>query len=257
MMFLSTKGTRCFTKALLLNVLACTALVISAAANASSISVFMDLSNNQEVYPDGTNYLEVTISDGNNGDIDFSVTTLGALHNFVPDWNNFGISAFKFNFGSSGATINNILRPFEWVVSEDYENGESWLEFGLFDAFMSGEYLKNTLRFSIFGVDGDTPQDYLPTCNPGGQNPGEVYPDVVSLNPCGVHFVAKVMGLSTNPNFKDIWPMDPSTGPVKFAGPAIVPLPPAAWLFISAIAMLVWMRRRNNARSEELHGLPG
>ncbi len=243
MMLHSTKGARWIGKALALNTLACIALLISTQASASSISMFMNLSNNQEVYPDGTNYLEVTISDGNNGDIDFSVTTLGALHNLVPDWNNFGISAFKFNFGSSGATINNILRPFEWVVNEDYENGEGWLEFGFFDAFMSGEYLKNTLNFSIFGVDGDTPQDYLPACAPGGQGPGEIYPIDVAPTNC-VLFVAKVMGLSTNPNFKDIWPMDPSTGSVKFAG-SVVPLPAAVWLFGSGLGFLAWVRRRS------------
>jgi hypothetical protein len=64
------------------------------------------------------------------------------------------------------------------------------------------------------------------------------------------------MGLSDNPNFKDIWPMDPSTAPVRFAD-SVVPLPPAAWLFISAIAMLGWMRHRNNARFGEVYGLPG
>jgi hypothetical protein len=242
MEFLSTKGIRCFSKALVFNVLACIALAISTQANASSVSVFMNLSNNQTVFPDGTNYLEVTVRDGNNGDIDFSLATLGPLHNLVPDWDNFGISAFKFNFGDSGATLANLLLPLEWGVSQDDGGWDDWLEFELFDAFLTGDYLKTTLNFSIFGVDGDTPEDYLPACSPGESS-------------CAL-LIAEVMGLSDNPNFKDIWPMDPSTAPVRFAD-SVVPLPPAAWLFISAIAMLGWMRHRNNARFGEVYGLPG
>lgn len=251
MTFVSS-GRMSAVRRLTTSMLAGIALILSTAANAASVSVFMNLSNNQEVYPDGTNYIEVTISDGNNGDIDFSVATLGPLQNFVPDWNNFGITSFKFNFGSSGATIDNILVPGgQWSVSNQHEGDDEWAEFGLFDAFLSGEYLKTTLNFSIFGVDGDTPEDYLQPLlyrnnyleNKGGPN--------------GVFFVAKVIGLSSNPNFKNVWPMDPSSTMVKFAAP--VPLPTAAWLFISAIGVLAWMRYRRNAHvtTRELQRAPG
>ncbi len=62
--------------------LAALALNVAGAANAASISYYLDQSNTEGSWPDNVNYLQVTIFDSiaNPGDIEFLVTPLASAH---------------------------------------------------------------------------------------------------------------------------------------------------------------------------------
>ena len=86
-------------------------------ASAASISLVMDRSTQQTAFPDGGAYLQVTISDGANGAVDFQVATLPDLQNNAGNEGPAAITAFSFNFGNSGASVNNIVAPDGWEVT--------------------------------------------------------------------------------------------------------------------------------------------
>jgi hypothetical protein len=85
-------------------------------ASAASVSFVLDRSTQQAAFPDGGNYMQVTISDGANGAIDFQVETLPDLQDNAGNEGPADITAFSFNFGNSGASINNIVAPEGWEV---------------------------------------------------------------------------------------------------------------------------------------------
>ena len=65
-------------------------------ANAATISYYLDQSN---ALPDGINYAQVTISDGVEGNIDFTVDVLTSA--FTVTGSNFGMQNFSFNHDDS------------------------------------------------------------------------------------------------------------------------------------------------------------
>jgi hypothetical protein len=87
------------------------AAILSLAAvsqvQAASLSLTMEYSSNPDFLADGGSYLQVTISDGHDGDIDFRVETQQDIQDIsgaVPP----SIYSFSFNFGNSGATVDNV-----------------------------------------------------------------------------------------------------------------------------------------------------
>jgi hypothetical protein len=194
-----------------------TMLLFSAQTFAASVSVFIDQSN---ALADGTNYLQVTISDGADGAINFSVETLGPLSDIAGS--NYGIQSFSFNLGATGATLDNIVGPDGWQVSADRNHSE----FGRYDAHLAGRgsNRQDALEFSIVGVSGDTPLDYLNALSSGNASGGNQL------------FAAHVTGFD-GPN--DL------TG-AQFGGTTVVPLPTSAWLMLSGLGVLGWMRRKQS-----------
>lgn len=124
-------------------------------AQAASISYLLDQSN---ALPDGTNYLQVTVADGMDGAIDFTVEVLGPLSSIADG--NFGMTSFAFNVIAGGfAEAGDITGlPDGWRA----RNGKRMDGFGLFDIKLQGRGWARTdsLTFSITGIDGDTVEDY-------------------------------------------------------------------------------------------------
>jgi hypothetical protein len=130
----------------------------AAPAFGASVSYFLDLSNvDAAPYPDGQNYLQVTISDGIGGNIDFLVQTLVPLSSNAGS--NYGIQSFGFNTALSLSAANIINLPSGWTMkSSKKQDG-----FGNFVAVAhgTGNSRVDPLMFSITGISGDTPMDYV------------------------------------------------------------------------------------------------
>ena len=152
----------------------------SAPASAVSVSYYLDQSNiNASPYLDGQNFLQVTISDNINGNIDFVVQTLAPLSSNAGT--NYGIDSFGFNTALS-VSLANIVVPTGWTLQTN-QNQDG---FGNFTdvANTTGQYRADPLKFSITGISGDTPMDYV-NLSTGTAGEGNVY------------FAAHVAGLST------------------------------------------------------------
>ena len=202
------------------------ALMLAAGSvQAASISYILDQSN---VLVDGVPYLQVTVSDGANGAIDFTVQTLGILNSHAGS--NFGIQAFAFNVVSSGSADGSDIAnlPSGWKVRDNFRMSE----FGFFDikVYGTGKDRIQTLTFSILGVDGDKPQDYAVLSSGKGANK---------------QFFAAHVADFTDPKCTK---KKCSTTSGFFAGgtPA-VPLPGAAWLFATGAATVAARARRRRA----------
>lgn len=200
-----------------------TLLLAAAPARAASVSYFLDQSN---TLPDGTPYLQVTISDGIDGAIDFTVEVLDSLASTAGS--NFGIQSFAFNVAGGDAGAVNIGNlPDGWTWTGRDQNRMS--EFGFYDVQLSGtgQSRLDTLTFSILGIDGDTPQDYAVSST--GNVPRS-----------NGFFAAHVA------DFKLADGCSPRNcaGSAFFSGSSPVPLPGAAWLFGAGVAAAALRARR-------------
>lgn len=198
-------------------------------AQAAAITVFLDQTNVDPALPDGVPYLEVTVSDGLDGDIDFSVRTLDALLSRNPNPNAYGIRQFAFNFGSSFATIDDLLLPTGWAATPGVERDFAKFGFGLFDVILhtNRDYRADPLQFSIAGVEGDTVDSYVTQLSSGNAVQGNML------------FAAFVAGFDAGS--VDKWK---HLSAAKFGGATVVPLPPAVAMMLSGIAVLGGMSLR-------------
>ena len=192
------------------------AVLFTSVAQAASISYFLDQSND---LVDGTNYLQVTISDSETviGDIDFSVNVLSEAFS-VSSGANFGLQEFSFNFDDSiavSATDITNINPSTWMVSENQNAGGGFFKFDL-QLDGTGSSRTELLSFSITGVDGDFITSYATgsTLNPSS----------------GEFFAAHVAGFDLTNGVTS----------AQFAGSSLVPvpLPAALWLFGSGLIAL-------------------
>jgi len=133
------------------------AVFSTAPAFGASVSYFLDQSND---LTDGTNYLQVTISDGIGGLIDFSVETLAPLNSIAGT--NFGIQAFDFNTTLATLPADSALvnLPTGWTgnVAPPPNTGDGFGQFE-FEVSDGGSNRQTTLTFSV-DVAGDTINDY-------------------------------------------------------------------------------------------------
>jgi hypothetical protein len=186
----------------------------SLAAQAASVSYYLDQSNDM---PDGTNYLQVTISDGASGNIDFSVQVLTPA--FPSPGDNFGMQEFYFNYDNLLTVgTGNItgINPNSWEIKEDKNAGGGFGKFE-FEAKGNGSSRTSLLTFSISGVAGDTIDSYA-----------------IAAGESGEFFAAHVGGFDAGNGVTS----------AKFAGSTVVPVPAAAWLFGSGLIGLISTGRR-------------
>lgn len=160
-------------------------------------------------------YLQVTISDGAHGAIDFLVETLPSLQD--PGRGHFGIQAFAFNFAAQAVGDDDLLitqLPDGWRVA----NRPAMDGFGQFSAAVTGRgnARLDRLRFSIEGIDGDTPADYALGFNGG------------------YFYAARVAGLASAGQ----------QGSAFIAGSTAVPLPATGWFGLTALGALAGALRR-------------
>jgi hypothetical protein len=199
------------------------ALLFAAPAQSASLSYFLDQSN---ALPDGTNYLRVTVADGADGAIDFTVEALPALLEIAGP--NFGIQGFGFNVddGLRVRSGNISGLPGGWTIRTGYRMSS----FGVFDfrLFGTGNARTNTLTFSIFGINGDTPEDYVDLSR-GAAGDGRQF------------FAAKVGGFDCENGARGC------ISSAYFGGGNAVPLPATAWLFLTGIAGVAMRARRRFA----------
>ncbi|MCW8933984.1 MAG: VPLPA-CTERM sorting domain-containing protein [Gammaproteobacteria bacterium] len=202
-------------------ILAAIALLAVSTVQAASVSYYLDQSND---LLDGTNYLQVTISDSTTvlGDIDFSVDVLSEAFSVSPGAN-FGMQSFSFNFDDTiavSATDIINLNPATWMISENQNAGGGFFKFDL-QLDGTGGSRTELLSFSISGVDGDMVTSYATGS---------------SLNPSSSeYFAAHVAG------FDEI----NGVTSAQFAGSSlvVVPVPAALWLFGSGLIALAGFAR--------------
>jgi hypothetical protein len=201
------------------------AIVIAApVAEATSVTYYLDQSNVESIYPDGTNYARVDISDAGS-DILFTVSVVPGV--FSPG-TNFGLQTFGFNLapGAPSLLAANFLLPSGWSVSA----GSNQDGFGNFDWVLggTGSNRQSPLSFTIQGVTGDILASYFDlSSNNSGQ--GNQY------------FAAHIAGF-----------IDPTgaqgegavTSGFFAGGTPVVPLPATAWLLLSGVVGLGALARR-------------
>jgi len=123
-----------------------TTLLVVCRAEASTVQYMLDQSNTLE---NGIDYLLVTISDDQSGQLDFLVETQAALSEISGE--NFGIAAFGFNLGEGiELSGDDFLLPEKWKVQ--FNKGMS--EAGKYDVRLlgTGQTRQDPLQFSILGL---------------------------------------------------------------------------------------------------------
>jgi hypothetical protein len=205
--------------------------ILTAPAFASGVQVYLDKSNSNQKYPDGTNYLKVSISDGRDGNIDFRVETIDPLKQQMG--NKSGLQSFSFNFGDSGASGKNISLPEGWSLEGGSGESVNHSIFGKFDVQVkgTGRNRKDALEFSIIGLDGDTPEDYITELSTKGR--------IASL------FATHVAGYNGPEGQHPFEGLDIKVNNGHFGGSSVVPIPAAAWLMFSGLAVLGWRGRHS------------
>ncbi len=215
----------CYLFAILLSLLG------SVAAHAATVSFFLNQSNEDVFFPDGVNYLQVTILDDGT-DVKFTVDILTPLTSIADS--NFGIDKFYFNGPAGAVNVDLGSLSGTWTANDD-RTGDG---FGLFDVevktpqSMGGGIDRQTptLMFTIAGVGGDVPSNYA-VLSTGTAGEGNVF------------FAAHVAGFM---NQDLIYEGEVTSA--FFGGSAPVPLPAAFWLMGSGLVALGAFARRRRLR---------
>jgi hypothetical protein len=200
-------------------------------AHASTMTYVLNQSNIESVMPDNVPYLTVTIQDGLTFGSDTNAVKfkVDIINSAFTAGSNFGIGEFGFNrsAGAPAVAESNIVRLASgWNANTPPPNNQ--LDgFGRFGIKVSGpgNNRLDPLEFWITGVMGDTAASYSGfSTNAGGQG--------------SVKFAAHMAGFKTSGN-------KITSG--YFGGSTAVPIPATLWLFGSALAGLVSIKRRKHA----------
>jgi hypothetical protein len=211
------------------------AAIVTSPAHAALVSYFLDQSNTTPPFPDGSNYLTVTIDDqggigANGGDsiITFTVETVASAFNPTPG--SFGIQ--DFGFADIGGFVTGDSPSAEWILPTNWSGNEPPPNnqgdgFGRFDLMVSTSGSGNRLDPLVFSIDvaGDSIANYIALSS---NNAGEG----------NVFFAAHVAGFTSSaPGVTSAW----------FGGSTLVPVPAAVWLFGSGLLGLVGVARRKRS----------
>lgn len=211
-------------------------LSFASSTQAASISYFLDQSDK---LADGTNYLQVTISDGANGAIDFTVTALQPLLDLAAE-KGFGITKFAFNVlpdvKVQRKNVDFTSLPKGWVYGQQQDMDG----FGRYDRRLrvtsSKTPLSPTISFSIVGIDFDTIASYVELARDSEEGPSFFSARVGGLNlPCTEQTSRRSSTRSNSCKPTDAF----------FGGVQAVPAPPAIWLLGTAVAGLAVRRFRS------------
>ncbi len=205
------------------------AVCLTTTAQAAAVSVYLDQSNADAALPDGINYLEVGISDGIGGVIDFTVQTLAPLLDLERS-GDYGIQQFGFNFGSSPGSITDLVLPTGWDASPGYERDFDKFGFGEFDVVLHtvNDNRADPLMFSI-DVENDSIESYLTELSVGNAEHGNVL------------FAAHVAAFTAEYEMAD---QLATVNAAKFGGATVVPIPPTSVLMLSGLLAVGGMASR-------------
>ena len=221
-----------------------TGLFIASSSQAASVSYFLDQSNKLS---DGINYLKVTIADGAEGSVDFTVEALQPLLDLAGD--NFGIQKFGFNvLGGVAAEADDVTAlPENWRA----RNGGRMDGFGLYDITLKGKgkNRQDPLTFSIDGVTVDTIMSYVDLSTGRAPQGFSLFAAKVSgfnFGNCGSGGGGKDGDEKKGPSSSDGGKDGACIHSAYFGGVQAgnVPAPPAVWLLGTAVAGLVARRFR-------------
>jgi hypothetical protein len=219
----------------------CVTALLASSANAASISYFLNQSN---ALADGPNYLKVTVADDGlaaPNTIYFTVEILDPLLSLAGT--NFGIQRFAFNSTIDvmevAYKIGNL--PSGWEVRV----GDTVSGFGVFELIPTGSGMTRQSPTLTFTIDSssyaaDSIFDYIvhATC-PSGGSLDDPLPMTCIPAQGASFFAAHVAGFSYPGGITRAY------FGVDFPDKAqVVPIPAAAWLFVSSLGLLGWMRPR-------------
>jgi hypothetical protein len=198
---------------------AATGLVVPV-AQASSVTYYLNQSNENILFPDGTNYATVKIEDVGS-DIQFTVAVVPGAFS---EGTNFGFQSFGFNLAPSAPSLLGgiFVLPTGWSATA----GTNQDGFGNFDWVVDGTggSRQSPLIFSIQNVAGDTLASYFDLSS-GTAGEGNQY------------FAGHIAGFNAPPGTN-------VTSAFIGGGTSVVPLPATAWLLLSGVAGLGALARR-------------
>lgn len=228
-------------RACILAVLA--ALAPVAAASASTVTYFLNQSNTTPPFPDGTDYLRLTITDGADAagvslgsytttaaDVVFRVDVLPSLS--VYQASGFGLDQFAFNSAlPTNPTSSNFVLPSGWSLAGP-GNADG---FGMFELRPDTNGAGNRLASLVFGIKNFSGDNALSYFDLSGGNAGQG----------NYAYAAHVAGLAAPGGVSSAW----------FAGPTAIPLPGTLPLLLTTLSALgIFVGRAKGSLDEARFG---
>jgi hypothetical protein len=209
------------------------AVLLSEQAGAAMLQLFLTASNTNPPFPNGNDYLQLTILDGANAagvqistgsgtytatssDVVFEIAAASGLTPF--EGTKFGLDEFAFNTSIKPLSTyqsGNFQLPSGWSVLMG-KNADGYGMFNLLPSGSGANTTQNPLVFAITGITADSISTYEV---PSTKNAGQGNQD----------FAAHVINISD--------PNSPGTSSSWFGGTP-VPLPATDWLLLSGLAAL-------------------